>query len=64
MREKKKIIIVKENSSLLNVLTNELVDLSNRTIRNYIKHGMVKVNNKVVKLPSTMLNVNDEVIIN
>ena len=64
MREKKKIIIVKENSSLLNVLTNELVDLSNRTIRNYIKHGMVKVNNKVVKFSNAMLSTNDEVIIN
>ena len=64
MREKKKIILVKENSSLLNVLTNELVDLSNRTIRNYIKHGMVKVNNKVVKFSNAMLNTNDEVIIN
>ena len=59
MKEKKKIILVKENSSLLNVLTNELVDLSNRSIRNYIKHGMVKVNNKVVKFSNAMLNTND-----
>lgn len=64
MKEKKKIIIVKENGTLLNVLVNELKDLSNRTIRNYIKHGMVKVNNSTVKISNVLVNEKDEVTVN
>lgn len=64
MKEKKKIIIVKENGTLLNVLVNELKDLSNRTIRNYIKHGMVKVNNSTVKISNVLVNEKDEITVN
>lgn len=45
---KEKMIEVLEDSTLLNILSSELHDLSNKKIKSYIKYKMVEVNGRVV----------------
>ena len=47
MNEKKKEIKVLNEGTLINVLSDELRDLSKKSIKNYIKHEMVLVDGKV-----------------
>ena len=58
---KKQDYINKEEATLLNSVSNFKNDLSKKTIKNYIKNGMVKVNNKIVTNSSHPLNVNDKI---
>ncbi len=58
---KKQDYINHDNVTLLNSLSNFKKDLSNKTIKNYIKKGMVKVNNKIVTNSSTLLHDNDKI---
>ena len=48
MKEKKKEIIVDKQNTLFDIVKDNLKEVSNRTIKNYIKHEMVLVNNKVI----------------
>ena len=54
-------MIVCENISLLKFLSQFNKDLSNKTIKNYIKYKMVKVNNTIITNSSYLLNINDVV---
>lgn len=46
MKEKKIEILVEKEGTLLEILQSRLPDLSNKTLKNYIKHEMVEVNGK------------------
>lgn len=48
MNEKKVEFEVQKEDTLLLILSNRFSDLSNKTIKNYIKHEMVLVDNKIV----------------
>ena len=49
------------NVTLLDSINNFKKDLSKKTIKNYIKNKMVKVNDKVITNSSYLLNDNDKV---
>ena len=53
--------IVGENITLLKALANFNKDLSNKTIKNYIKYKMIKVNDTVITNSSYLLNIDDVV---
>ena len=63
MNENKEKFIVEKNDSLLNVLKAVKSGASNNTIKNYIKHDMVLVNDKIVDKPNTLIQVGDEITI-
>ena len=50
-----------KNTTLLDSLSNFKLDLSKKTIKNYIKNGMVKVNNIVITNSSILLKNGDNV---
>lgn len=50
---------VTEETTLVNSISLFKKDLSKKTIKNYIKNGMVKVNNKVITNSSYLLKIND-----
>ena len=50
-----------KNTTLLDSLSNFKLDLSKKTIKNYIKNGMVKVNNIVITNSSTLLKNGDNI---
>ena len=54
-------MIVNEKTSLLKLLAKYNNDWSNKTIKNYVKYKMVKVNNIVITNSSYLLNINDVV---
>jgi len=54
-------MVVNEKTSLLKLLAQYNNDLSNKTIKNYIKYKMVKVNNTIITNSSYLLNINDVV---
>ncbi len=58
---KKQDYINKEESTLLNSIYNFKKDLSNKTIKNYIRNGMVSVNHKVITNSSYLLKENDKI---
>ncbi len=58
---KKQNYMNKEKITLLNSLKTFKKDLSNKTIKNYIKNGMVKVNDKIISNSSYLLDENDMV---
>ena len=58
---KKQDYINNDNVSLLISISNFKKDLSNKTIKNYIKNGMVKVNDKVITNSSHLLKDGDKV---
>ena len=58
---KKQDYINHENITLLNSIGNFKKDLSKKTIKNYIKNGMVKVNNKIITNSSCLLKDNDKI---
>ena len=53
--------INKEETTLLKSISNFKKDLSNKTIKNFIKNGMVKVNNKVITNSSYLVNNGDNI---
>ena len=58
---KKQDYINNDNATLLISICNFKKDLSNKTIKNYIKNGMVKVNNKVITNSSLLLKDGDKI---
>ena len=58
---KTKSFIASERTTLLKLLSKFNNDLSNKTIKNYIKYKMVKVNDIVITNSSYLLNINDTV---
>jgi len=63
MKEKKKIMLVKNDDTLFNILKSELKDLSNKTIKNYIKHSMVEIDGKVCTNSSVVVKKNNQITI-
>ena len=59
--DKKQDYINHDNVTLLKSISNFKNDLSNKTIKNYIKNGMVKVNNGVITNSSFLLSDNDKI---
>ena len=49
------------NDTLINSISNFKKDLSKKTIKNYIKNGMVKVNDNVITNSSYQLNSGDKI---
>ena len=58
---KKQDYICATNSTLLDSILLFKKDLSKKTIKNYIKNGMVMVNNKVIINSSYLLSIGDKV---
>lgn len=58
MKEKKQTYINKKEDTLLNSIYNFKKDLSKKTIKNYIKNNMIKVNNKIISNSSTIIKEN------
>lgn len=58
---KKQDYINYETIKLLDSISSFKSDLSKKTIKNYIKNGMVKVNNKVITNSSYLLNSGDKI---
>ena len=58
---KKQDYINHDNITLLNSISNFKKDLSNKTIKNYIKNGMVTVSNKIITNSSYLLHDGDKV---
>lgn len=63
MKDKKKIIIVNNDDKLLNILKNNFPDFSGKTIKHYISHKMVLVDNRVVVNSSTIINKGSKICI-
>lgn len=61
MKEKKQTYINTITSSLIDSIYLFKKDLSKKTIKNYIKNKMVKVNDKIITYPNTIININDKV---
>lgn len=59
--DKKQDYINHNETTLLKSISIFKKDLSNKTIKNYIKNGMVKVNNKVITNSSFLLHDNDKI---
>ena len=60
--EKKIVLKVNDSNKLIDILGIKLKDLSNKSIKNYIKNDMVFVNNKIEHNPNRLLDINDEII--
>ena len=58
---KKKYFINKDSTTLLSSISNFKKYLSNKTIKNYIKNGMVTVNDKIVTNSSLLLSPGDKI---
>ena len=58
---KKQYFINKDSTTLLSSISNFKKDLSNKTIKNYIKNGMVTVNDKIVTNSSLLLSLGDKI---
>ena len=63
MNEKKKEIQVLQEDTLLNCLSQNLKDLSNKQIKSYIKHQMVEVDKKVITNSSTLIKKDSTIVI-
>ena len=58
---KKQYFINKDSTTLLSSISIFKKDLSNKTIKNYIKNGMVTVNDKIVTNSSLLLSLGDKI---
>ena len=58
---KKQDYINHDNITLLNSISNFKKDLSNKTIKNYIKNGMITVNDEIITNSSYLLHDGDKV---
>lgn len=63
MKEKKKEIIVESEISLFSIVKNSSSNISNKTVKNYIKYGMVLVDNKMVTNSNSIVKPNSLVTI-
>lgn len=63
MHEKKKTILASEEQTLLDIIKSSCKELSNKTIKNYIKHKMVEVNNKKETNCNKIINKNSVITI-
>jgi len=61
MKEKKQTFIATKKDTILNIIYNFKKDLSKKTIKNYLKNNMIKVNNQTITIPSHLINPNDEI---
>ncbi len=61
MKEKKQSFLVDTDNTLLESIYLFKKDLSKKTIKNYIKNNMVKVNNKTVNYSNYKVFVNDKI---
>jgi len=59
MKERKQTFTVNKELNLLDAIYEFKKDLSKKSIKNYIKNKMVKVNDKIITNSSYMLNIND-----
>lgn len=57
--EKTKEIKVVNSDTLINILSMELKDLTKKKIKSFLRHGMIKVNGKTIKIPNTVLKEDD-----
>lgn len=63
MKEKKKEIITESAQKLIDIISASLKDLSNKTIKNYIKHEMVEINGQVETNANKIIEKNSNVTI-
>lgn len=63
MKEKKKEVITESAQKLIDIISASLKDLSNKTIKNYIKHEMVEINGKVETNANKIIEKNSNVTI-
>lgn len=63
MKEKKKEIIASDNKTILDILKDNLKDLSQKTIKNYIKHSMVEINGVCITNSSKIIKPGDLITI-
>lgn len=61
MKEKKQTFIVEKDLKLIDSICNFKKDLSNKTIKNYIKNKMVLVNDKVITNSSYLVKCKDKI---
>ena len=61
---KNQTFIVNEEDTLINIISSFKKDLSNKTIKNYITHKMVMVNNNVITNTNYQVHKNDIIEIN
>ena len=59
MKEKKQTITIDKEISLLEAIFEFKKDISKKSIKNFIKNNMVKVNGNITTNSSYMLNKND-----
>ena len=57
--EKTKEIKVVDSDTLINILCLELKDLTKKKIKSFLRHGMVNVNGKTIKIPNHVLKEGD-----
>ena len=63
MKETKKEVITESAQKLIDIISASLKDLSNKTIKNYIKHEMVEINGKVETNANKIIEKNSNVTI-
>lgn len=61
MKEKTKEITVQSENILIDLLQDELRDLTKKKIKSFLRHGMIYVNGEEIKLPNYKLNEGDTV---
>ena len=61
---KKQTFIVNEEDTLINTILSFKKDLSKKTIKNYVTHKMIMVNNNVITNTKKKINKNDIIEIN
>lgn len=59
MKEKKQTFIVTNPDTILNTIYNLKKDLSKKTIKQYLKNNMIKINNQIVTFPNHLVSQND-----
>lgn len=63
MKEKKKEILVNDSSTLIDILSTNLKDLSKKSIKNFIKHKMVEVDDEVITNSNKIIKKNSKIIV-
>lgn len=59
MKEKKQTILVTNKDTILNTIYNFKKDLSKKTIKQYLKNNMIKLNNQLITIPNIIVSPND-----
>jgi len=61
MKEKKQTFIANTQSELLDTIYHFKKDLSKKTIKQYLKNNMVKVNQQIITIPSYLVKPQDQI---